>query len=508
MTTNVVNTLKNIGLIATVFFTLTSCEKEIDSIGVTLIDNNYFNPNSITAEVEATTLNIEKVPANGQSQYLLGVYADNEFGKLEASIVSQIVPPATGESYTYGENVKIDSVLVHIPYQATSDGNDTDGKPFFKIDSVFGDADTEFQLKVFELKTFLNVLDPANPAQPAVYYSDKEFLKGDTPLFSGNFKINENDTVAYIKRYLNDGITVYDTDTIKEDGSIPSIKIPLNEDLIKQLLVDTAKNSDFDSFDNFRKYFRGLLIESVELNNPYAHLVSLDLVGAKMAIYYSIDQDEGPDEDLNGNGTNGETGVRTKGTYNFSFGSIKSNVYKRDYSTSKQSGSERLYVQGASGSNAIIELSPNDFLEGLRDKNWLVNEANLVFYVDQEASSNIVPEQLFIYNYDDNEQVTDVMTEGLNTVGGLLEYDDDGNPYRYVFKITDFVSNLIKQTDPTESTKLGLKVYNSTDLPTSRLDTQIRTFNWNPKGVVLFDHNENAGDKKLKLELFYTEINK
>ena len=138
----------------------------------------------------------------------------------------------------------------------------------------------------------------------------------------------------------------------------------------------------------------------------------------------------------------------------------------------------------------------------------MVNEANLVFYVDQEASSNIVPEQLFIYNYDDNEQVTDVMTEGLNTVGGLLEYDDDGNPYRYVFKITDFVSNLIKQTDPTESTKLGLKVYNPTDLPTSRLDTQIRTFNWNPKGVVLFDHNENAGDKKLKLELFYTEINK
>jgi len=507
MAIKVVNALKYLGLFSIVFFTIISCEKEIESIGVNLVNNNNFSTNKDTSEVLTSNENITNVPANGVAQYLLGVYSDNEFGTLKASIVSQLSLPVTGESYNYGTNYAIDSVLVSIPYQATKEANLSNGKPKFSIDSVFGNADVEFQLGIYELKTFLNTLDPTDPSKPAIYYSDKEFLKGDAPFYMGNFKVNPNDTVSYIKRYMPNGITAYDIDTIKQADLSPSIRIPLNESVIQQLFVDNASGSEFQSLDNFQHYFRGFYIEAEELTSNKSHLISLDMTNAKMIIYYSKDEDEGATVDLNGNNVNGELGVRTKHSYEFAFGAIKSNVLKRDYTVSHQSGEDKLYVQGAAGSIATIELFNNENLEELQQNNWLINDANLIFYVDQDAASSIAPEQLFIYNYDENLQIADVMTEGISAVGGFLERDDNGKPYRYVFKITDYMSKLLKTDEPLDLVKIGLKVYNSSDTPTASADVKIREYSWTPKGVVLFGHDPSFGDKRIKLEISYSKIN-
>ena len=491
MTTKVVSTFKYLAVFSLVFFSLISCEKEIESVGVNLIDNNTFETNKTSYEVITANQNIDRVPANLLSQYLLGVYADDEFGKLKASIVTQLNLPTFGETYVsgYGENAAIDSVLINIPYQVTKIDDYADGKPKFSIDSVIGNKDTEFQINIFELKTFLNTLDPSDPSKQAIYYSDKEFQKGETPLFSGNFKVNQNDTVTYIKRYLNDGVTVFDVDTIKRDDLSPSINLPLNETLIHQLFVENPSNSEFLTNENFIHYFRGLYIEASELMNEKSHLLSLSMSTAKMVIYYSKTQDETDTQDLNGNGTNGEKDVRTKHTYNFAFGSIKSNVLERDYTNSKSSGNDRLYVQGAAGSIATVELFSNESIEDLRAKNWLVTDANLTLYVDQNASSDIIPEQLFIYNYDENTQILDMVTEGISTVGGTLERDDDGKPYKYVFKVTDYISELLKSDEPLDLVKLGIKVYNTSDAPSSITDLTIKDYSWTPKGVVLYNHN-------------------
>ena len=507
MTTKVVKVLKYLGLTSIVFFTIISCEKEIESIGVNLVDNKNFNTDNFLSEVITTNENVDRVISNGVPQYLLGVYSDTEFGKLKASIVSQLVIPVTGENYTYGTNAAIDSVIVYIPYQSTRNlENYSGGKPSFVIDSVFGDRDVEFQLNVYELKTFLNTLDPEDPSKRAVYYSDKEFQKGGTSLFSGNFKVNPDDTVAYIKRYMPDAAS-YDIDTIKQSNLSPTIKIPLNEAMIQQLFVDNASSAEFASVEDFQHYFRGLYIEAEELNNDKSHLISLDMSNTNMTIYYSNDQDEAEGVDLNGNGTTGENGVRVKEDFVFSFGSIKANTLKRDNSYTKASGNDRLYVQGAAGSIATVELLSNENLQDLQGNNWLITDANLIFYVDQNASSNIVPEQLFLYNNDENSQILDMMTEGLLIIGGALERDEDGKPYRYVFRITDYISELLTLDEPLDLIKLGLKVYGSTDTPISATDTSIKNFSWNPKGVVLYNHDASAGEKRVKLEISYSEIN-
>ncbi|MCF6182296.1 DUF4270 domain-containing protein [Lutibacter sp.] len=507
MTTKVVNLIKYISLSAFVFLAIISCEKTIDNVGVNLVNNNNFNSSSITTDVIAENKNIDKVPISNLGQFLLGVYNDAEFGKLKASIITQLALPTIGEGYTYGTNSKIDSVLISIPYQATKLDNYSNGRPQFSIDSVIGNSDNEFKLSVYELKTFLNTLDPNDPSKPAIYYSDKVFDKGNTALYSGNFKINPNDTVSYIKRYMPDGVTVFDIDTLKTTTKSPSIHIPLDENQIKQLFVDTAGTSEFETLDNFQHIFRGLYIEADELVNPNSHLVSLNLAKANMTIFYSDDEDEGETQDLNGNGVEGEQGVRVKHEYVFPFGTIKSNYLDRDLTNSKQSGTDKLYVQGAAGSMATIAILGAEDLDALKQNQWLITDASLTLYVDQNASSNIVPERLFLYNFDDNLQLKDMITEGKSSFGGDLVLDENGNPYKYVFKITDYISDVLNENDPAPVYKLGLKVFNPTDDPTNFLDTKIKDFSWTPKGVVLYGSDASFQDKKATLKISYSELN-
>jgi hypothetical protein len=507
MTFKVVSVIKYFSIITFVFLAIVSCEKPIEDIGVNLINNNNFNSNSLTTEVVAENKNIDSVPISNSGQFLLGVYNDDEFGKLKASIITQLSLNQAGDNYFYGTNTAIDSVILSIPYQATKIENYSDGKPQFSIDSVIGNTDNEFKLSVYELKTFLNVLDPNDPSKLQKYYSDKVFDKENTALYANNFKINPNDTVTYIKRYMPDGITVYDVDTLKLDSKSPKLNIPLNENLIKQLFVDTAGSSEFETLDNFQHAFRGLYIEADELANPNSHLISLNLANSALTIYYSDDEDEGETVDLNGNNVEGEQGVRVKHEYIFPFGAVKSNFLDRDYTNSQQSGSNRLYVQGAAGSMATISILGAEDLDALRQKNWLINDASLTLYVDQNASSNIAPERLLLYNYDDHLQLKDMITEGKSFFDGNLVLDENGNPYKYVFKITDYISDVFNATNTAPVYKLGLKVFNSTDEPANFLDTKIKDYSWTPKGVVLYGNDPSFQDKRATLKISYSELN-
>ena len=149
-------------------------------------------------------------------------------------------------------------------------------------------------------------------------------------------------------------------------------------------------------------------------------------------------------------------------------------------------------------------------LETLRANNWLITDASLTLYVDQNASSNIIPEQLFIYNFDDKEQLEDAINfaigRGTTSIGGVLERDEDGKPYKYVFNITATIAKILKLEDPDSLFKFGVSVFNSSDRITSIDDISISNYSWTPKGVVLYNHNASE-DKKVKLEVTYTELN-
>jgi len=503
MTTKVVNVIKQGVVSLFVIVGLLSCEGNLDDVGVNITDNNVFDDGQYTSNVITYNEYVTKRQGNKLGKYLLGVYKNDDFGQLDASIISQLVFNTTID---FGENPTIDTIIVNIPYYATRDGDYASGTPKYVLDSVIGDLDTPFNLKVSRLTTYLNTLDPADPSKELVYNTDDTFTKDDaTPFYEREFFPNARDTVLCVERpeiieEPENGI--YNIDTIKRVDGLPTLKIPLNKDYFTANFINNP--AIFESTAAFIEAFNGLYIEAsaVPGGNPEATITTLNLSAATMTIYY----------------TNDEFSKRTKQSATFNFGSVIINKYERDYagSNAKQiidssnptSGDAQLAIQGAAGSIALVDVFTDATeLTELRERNLLINDANLIFYIDQTADKSIVPDRIFLYNYDDTTQLPDLLFEGLKTFGGTLERDSNGDPYRYKVNVTDYVSKILAKEDPIDSKTLAVKVLNNSDIPSDFSDVDVEDLSWNPKGIILHGNNATDVTKKVKLEITYTEIN-
>jgi len=330
---------------------------------------------------------------------------------------------------------------------------------------------------------------------------------------------NRNDTVLYVeRRYLDDDPnTVDDIDTIKAETSAPSIKFDLDKEFFRERFVEHDNRADFQNNGNFTRYFRGLYIDAEGFD---ASLMNLRASNATMTIYYTFDRivTESAGVDLNGNGITGEVDVivKTKQQQVYNFNGVRTGKYERSYAGSNiepyllnpdtENGEAKLYVHGAAGSEVIIELMDEETLDFIKQQNLLINEANLVFYVDGEQGE--VPERLFIYKDDYNSLISDFYNFrfGPDIFGGTLEYDDEGNPERYKFRITDYVTSVIKGEEPVALSKLVLKNFVATDnLTETAFDTIVSNWNWIPKGVILHGNLPADSDKRVKLEIFYSK---
>lgn len=539
MTSKTTAIFRNIGLGFLVLIGIISCENDLEDIAVDLTGQKPFKVGDSIFEIISYHKNIDssRVDNNDPQRtplYLLGVNSNSDFGTLESDLISQVGLPALGVDF--GDNPIIDRVVLDIPYFSTRDGDqaavdpisgdpikdeagDSIPVPNFILDSIYGKTDLEYHISVSELGTFLNTLDPEDPTQPKSYYSDKEYSLLDE-LHEGLFLPNRNDTVLYVeRRYLDDDpSTVDDIDTIKRENSVPTMKFDLDKQFFKERFVDQDGSPFFDNTDNFVRYFRGLYIDA---NGFDGSLMNLSAANATMTIYFTNDvlTVEGEDEDLNNNGITGESGVlvRTKQTMIFGFEGVATGKYDRDYSGSmiqhlllnpdKENGEPKLYVHGAAGSEVIIELFDQETLDYLREESFLINEAKLVFYVD--GNQGELPDQLFLYKYDFNSYISDYYTSvgfGPDAYGGILEYDDLGNPEKYTFRITNYISQVLSSSEPIASSKLALRNFVETDdLNNSRLDSTVQDWNFIPKDVVLYGNRPETNDKRLKLEIYFSK---
>ena len=101
-------------------------------------------------------------------------------------------------------------------------------------------------------------------------------------------------------------------------------------------------------------------------------------------------------------------------------------------------------------------------------------------------------------------QLLDAVTEGIDAIGGFLSLDDSRKPDSYTFKITDYISELASG-DLNDLQPLGVKVLNPTDLPVTLVDTIVRMYNWNPKAVMLLNHEGVNGSRRATLKISYSE---
>ncbi len=171
-------------------------------------------------------------------------------------------------------------------------------------------------------------------------------------------------------------------------------------------------------------------------------------------------------------------------------------------------------------------LNENTYLNELRNKNIIINEANLSFYIDNKFNGayNLVAQRLYLYDLLSGQPLNDLSLDGSQdvsvtngdkkTFGGLLEYDASNKPYRYKFNITNHISNIIRK----DSTNFDLGLVVSSDIndvfQKKALVNEYEFLNYprasilNPLGAILIGSNppevENE-DKKVQLEIIYTE---
>ncbi|WP_366186085.1 DUF4270 domain-containing protein [Flavobacterium ovatum] len=512
--------LKKVLIICSIVF-LYSCDKDYNSIGGDLIGGNHFDYAKYPSEVVAYNQKLTAIQSNNQTINPLGIYEDPDFGTTTANFVTQL--SLVTVSPTIGVSPIVESVVLSIPYfvDNTQTVANSNGGNDYVLDSIYGDVNAKLKLSVFRSGYFLRNLDPIGGFVDAQkYYTDQNSVfnnvKVDARLNDDVVDVGQNDAFFFDKTQHSVTTIVDGVSTVTY--SVPAMSLKLNKTYFQNKIVDAVASGKLASNDVFRDYFRGLYFQVEKSGANTSNLAMLNFAGGTITINFK----------------EGETGARVDNSIvlNLTGNSVsllEQSDTKTKYSTTTNAanatlGDSRLYVKGGEGAMSVVTLFDRGDLATIKGNGWLVNEANLIFYVDNSSFTGVYkPQRLYLYDYTNHRPLVDYYYDvtsgttsknGKTTYGGMLTKDASGNSI-YKFRITNHVRNLI-QKDST-NIKLGLVVTeNINNITSAKLKTTNSTQApqasvMNPLGIVLFGNNIPMGDpnydKRVKLEIYYTKPN-
>ncbi|RCL70489.1 MAG: DUF4270 domain-containing protein [Cryomorphaceae bacterium] len=419
------------------------------------------------------------------------------------------------------------------------DGQDDDtinpnsGATVYDVDSLLGNFDDAFKLKIQEMDYYLREYDPTNNFETRQrYYNDNNILENfaGQVLFDGEVQIDKNELIIY-REDDPETTDIDESEEIKERLS-PRIRVPLNSEFFQSKIIEKEGSIDLANLDNFNLYFKGIYVNAYDFSDPL--LMILDFDSSEIVINYEYDKynKNNTDEDLTD-----DTIDRESKDYKITLFGNKINLIKKDLFSSEiitninsSNNLSKIYLKGGEGLMAEIDLfkdsQGNDLLEDIKSRPWLINEANLTFYVDRETvdlnGGLIEPFRIYLYDLDSNLPLVDYYiddtqgprsSERKTNHGGILEVDSDQLGIKYKIRISEHVKNIVRK-DSTNK-KLGLVLSSnitnifSTELKGgSGLESVPQSSVVNPLGTVLHgpEPDQSNYDKRLKLELFYSEI--
>lgn len=498
---------KRIAILTAVVISFIACNDDFNELGSSMVDHNNFDALLYNhTELEAHSEKINKIKSNNLSSYALGVYSDPLYGKTTANVLTQLA--LSRENPDFGDDPILDSVVLAIPFYSTVEEQST-FKSKYKLDSVFGSGTVK--LSVYRSNYFLRDYDPTENYDPQAYYSDDmqkfEDNLEDSPLFTtNNFKPSKDEVVLITpKRNAEEG----EKDTTKLS---PQLRIKLPVDYFEEAIIEEEGSSNLLTNANFSDYFRGIYLKSEQLQDDgFFSLLDFKSDDAGIHLYYKNERPDSDEEDE-------ELNYRYN-TFKLNFARQTVNVFETEYQNLP--GSDNLYVKGGEGSLAVIDLFTNENqLDSIRETDWLINEANLKFYVnkDEMMGNHQEPQRLFIYDLNNGKVLKDYsIASGIKendvlnsrTVHmGRMETDDNGTYYK--MRITNYVNDIIN--NDSTNTRLGLVVSQNVNIDNmSKVETGDEEIKRVPtstvlarNGTVLYGPEAPSG-KELKLEIYYTE---
>lgn len=589
-------------------FIFISCDKEFNTVGSDLIgDEHFVHDVDETATIKAYTVPTGEVQTNNLPTNPLGIYENDVFGTTKANFVTQLTL-STGNP-DFGTNVQIENVVLYIPLFSTVATSSTDGSKTYTLDSIYAKNfildqhiddldDKKFKLSVYENGYYLNTTDPNdNFLSNQKFYSDLDatintWKKGhdgngnsvangmrlnDSPNASQNdqFYFNKNEIIVYKRKLINGNYVYVDANDVQladqNDVSVrvvkerlaPGIYLELNKEYFKKKILQASSANIYNN-NAFKEYFRGLYFQTEQISGVDPAMAMLNFSNAKLSIdYTSI--------------STGATDATSK-TFNITMGinsgantvSLQQNNFSSDYIAHLNSPSNdislpnnavlgqnaNLYLKGGKGSVVYIDLFGNNNvdvygrsaeLRQYREKGWLINDAYLTFFIDQNKMAALEkseePLRLYLFDATNQKALIDYTFDtSTNTNvkkskvvhGGIIEVDANGKGTQYKIRITNYINNLFnsKEADASKdinkNVRLGLCISEtiattsnyyyktSKNLPNFQSQTtgQVQEVKYfpaasimSPMGTVL--HGTNAADaaKRLKLVINYTKPN-
>jgi hypothetical protein len=543
--------LRNLALFTIVLTSLVACDKDFANIDSDIINNDnasHFETLDTLFNVIAYTKKLNPVQTNDLPVNALGLYPDpgSPYGRSSATFVSQIRGNLTDPDF--GTNAVIDSVILTVPYFSTPINTTAEGLTEYSLDSVFGNG--TIKLSIYESNYFLRDFDPTatdiNTSQN--YYANKSTgsnnindsqLEGFLLYQNSNFKANPSQIIL---TEVND-----ENEEVESTRLAPSLRIKFDDDVQQywqEKIIDMAGQTELSNLNNFNDYFRGVYFkaEPNTLNTP-GQMLLLDMANnaSNITIYYTRDPFS-------------EDADRTQTTYTFNFTGNRVNFLANDFDLitgNEEAGDENLFLKGGQGSIAELKLFGGDDIDSdnttdnsfeqfkkyfvdineddgsfIRSRK-LINEANLVFYVNQTEVNGDEPNRIFLYDMNNNIPLADYFFDAENTFQpefsrishlGPLERENDeatGDGIRYKIKITEHLNNILLR-DST-NVKLGVAVSGNINLESNTLQNDLLSENdsdkvpvssiVSPRGTVLYGNNTLDEDKKLYLEVFFTKPN-
>ncbi len=530
--------LKNVAVLALLITSFIACDKDFATIGSDIVGQNNFDTDHIKYDVIAYNRKLNPVQTNGLPINLLGVYKDPLYGLTTATFVSQI--NSTVLDPDFGDNVVLDSVILTIPYFSRAIELTENGETLYELDSIYGDG--FINLSIYESNYFLRNFDPNSEFdEPQRYYSNASTSNTNqisVSALEGQLIHQEPNLFKPSPNQIN----LEDEDGEITERLAPSLRLKLNKQFWQDKIINMEGEPELSNQNNFQNYFRGLYFKAEAVNgNGSMMLLNFASANANVTLYYTKDPFvEGND--------------REQTTYTLSFTGNRVNFLSNNFNFNIQDGNtttgdEKLYLKGGEGSMAVINLFngdadgnstefntfKNQYVETDSDGHFvkakrLVNEANLVFYVDQSLVNGQEPERVYLFDINNGIPLIDYYLDNTNTITindskanhlGKLQRvggEPDGEGIRYKIRITEHINNILLK-DST-NVKLGLVVCGNVNIENSAVQYNVLSSNnsdiikkipvsstISPRGTVLYGNNTTNEQKKLYLEVFYTEPN-
>ncbi len=504
----------------------TSCDSDFNTIGGTLIGGQFNNVPLYKAGVKAHSNKIGPVQTNGLSANLLGVYNEPVYGQQVANVLTQL--SLTSNNPQFGDQPVVDSVVLTLPYFSKAVEAGEDGNPVYELDSIFGNS--PYKLTVSRSNFFLNDFDPdANFATAQKYYSNQG------PLFESNLI---GDPLYTNENYLpSDEEVVYgqfnETNVLDTVRVTPRLRANLPIQFFQDNIINKQDSPELSNNNNFKNFIRGLYFKAEPLNGD-GNMLLLNFANAEagITIYYNSQVVDSSDSDGDGDSTDM---VGKPAIYKLNFGPNTVNAFSEDFPTgitseiaegNAQTGAENLFLKGGEGAMSVINLFEDETeLAELRANKWLINEANLIFFVDQNRveGGDLEPERIYLYNLKTNEQLFDYLIDptlntenpltSVTTHSGRLERNESGEGVSYKIRITEHVKNVLN--NDSTNVRLGLVVTQNINLvrnsalktPVDEVTRVPRASVITPEGTVLHGNLSPEVSKRLQFNIYYTETN-